>query len=163
SPRDRQILVRVQERLRNGKAMVDGPSLPPAPGTPNTPGTTIVKGDYKSLLTAARSALQRGELEMAEALCVQAEKVGRNSWLLPGGGDKNPGLSGAQRTEQARQLVRQARYALQINDVDTARRLLMQVREMHPELDVSDADNPTRLLAEIQRGTPSVVSTRINP
>lgn len=35
-----------------------------------------VNKDMKSLLTAARSALARGDLEMAEAFCVQADKVG---------------------------------------------------------------------------------------
>ena len=252
SGRDRQVLVRLQERLRNTKGMGDGPSLPPAPGTP------VIKGDYKSLLTAARSALQRGELEMAEALCVQAEKVGPSSFsrlnffaesptkirrdihtmrarlaitpppdkkesstpfkgikgmfsrpapedvrqvgndgpmlpppkgnekgamespsplqtiktamswptsLLPGGGsnDKNPPATAAQRTEHARDLVRQARYALQNGDPDTARRLAVQARELHADIDISDPESPTRVLAEIQRGTPSMVSTRNNP
>src|SRR5262249_7469647 len=65
SPADRQYMVRLQEKMRT-TPVNQGPNLPP----PN-----VAKGDYKAFMTAARSALQRGELESAEAFCAQAEKV----------------------------------------------------------------------------------------
>lgn len=73
SPADRQALQRVQERMKSS-AMAQGPELP---------SPTPIKGDYKSLLAAGRTALQHGDFEMAEALANQADQVAPKWWLNP--------------------------------------------------------------------------------
>ncbi len=67
APADRQVLQSVQEKIR-------------AAGAKPHPNETV-KGDYKSLVGAARAALNRGEVDAADYYAAQAEKVGRPWWL----------------------------------------------------------------------------------
>src|SRR5262245_1141359 len=74
APADRTFLVSMQEKLRAVQPAGRGPDLQMPPG---------IKGDYKSLLSAARVALQRGDFDLADNLAQQADKVKPTmSWPL---------------------------------------------------------------------------------
>ncbi len=94
---DRQTLETLQEGVRSAA----GGKTPPPPSTqapgaqvsaqlpsaqaPSGAGPTALKGDYKSLLAAARESLKQSDLDAADAFAREADKVGSNvpGWMQP--------------------------------------------------------------------------------
>lgn len=251
SPPDKHALKSLNERLRKAGAAA-------AQANRTMTETAPAKTDAKSMLLAARAALQRGELEAAEAYASQAEKAGggifgtgiQPFWsdtpakvrrdiqaarlaqtappianaaekkdsggplraitnlLRPKEKEEKPGTAegpplvrwpesplkplakdagkpgnpsgqlvtnprfpdgpglhqttfpsgepqtGSLKTAQARQLVQEGYRALEAGDLETARRLAHQAKDLRPDLDWSE-QNPDRLLADIQRRRPA--------
>jgi type II secretory pathway component GspD/PulD (secretin) len=198
------------------------------------------KADPRALLSEARDALKRGDLDGAEGLARQAEQAGSgaSAWLKPWedspakvrrevqsmrqqlgapprqvepANESSGLLSGAKalfsRTEkqpdngqrpadpvaprrpgedsivqvsaqmpaegppndaagaaraQARQLLRIGYHALEVNDLERARRFAMQARELHAELSPNEL-SPDQLLTEIQRRSNASAPVIVGP
>jgi type II secretory pathway component GspD/PulD (secretin) len=122
--------------------------------------------DPKTMLTASRAAMQRGELDRAEQYARAAEQTA-SSWTFAfssdspakalkeiqgaraAAGPKAGPASGAG-AEQARQLVRQGKQALAAGDVAGARRYAEQAAALKADLHWSE-ENPASLLDEVSR------------
>jgi type II secretory pathway component GspD/PulD (secretin)/tetratricopeptide (TPR) repeat protein len=137
-------------------------------------------GDVKGYMAAARGALARGDLDQAEQWAHEADKASSawTSWQLWGdspakvlkdvqaeraklAAQKKPPVEPQatakaevapipDKTDQARQLVKQGRKALQEGDTAKAKQMAHQARALKPELNWWD-DTPEKVLAEVQR------------
>ena len=125
--------------------------------------------DPKTMLTASRAAMQRGELDKAEQYARAAEQTA-SSWTFTFSSDspakalkdiqgarasapKSGPATGAA-AEQARLLVRQGKQALAAGDVAGARRYAEQAAALKADLHWSE-ENPASLLDEISRAQSS--------
>jgi type II secretory pathway component GspD/PulD (secretin) len=125
--------------------------------------------DPKTMLTASRMALQRGELDRAEQYARAAEQAA-SSWTFAfstdspskalkeiqtarakaGPKSEAAGPPSSAAAEQARGLVRQGKQALAAGDVVQARKCAEQAAALKADLHWSE-ENPASLLAEVSR------------
>jgi Flp pilus assembly secretin CpaC len=136
--------------------------------------------DAKTLLAAARAALQHNDLDRAEQYAQLSERAS-STWSFSLWGDtpakvlkdvqaarahngppteqtrqavttaaKPQDASAATNTEKARELLKQARKAMQDGDLALARKLNDQARQLKPDLSFLE-DNPEKIQDEIAR------------
>jgi type II secretory pathway component GspD/PulD (secretin) len=142
-----------------------------------------LRHDPKSLLAAARTALQRGRFDRAEQYARAADKLASPFTFMMGdtpakvmkevqtarqnapAGEKSAEVSSpyssntlaptSASADKARALVRQGRQALARNDAAQARKCADEANALKAELHWSE-DNPARLLEDIARTAPAV-------